>query len=148
MIHKSLIRSQVCNIACQPHSRHYRKPPIPKDIRISIASGSLAICHTLGSMPVVARIQIHVSHVFSTSLAPNAFAFFAKLCGNPVRPVCSSAIVEYFFDSLFKTCFPFLKGFPFSEPGIISCPLNFQYFGPLRHRISLIALYKSIFYFW
>ena len=125
VINKSLARSQVCNITCQTHSWHYREFLISKDIRISFASCSFAVCQALGSMPVVARVQIHVSHVLGTSLAPKALIFFTQLHGNPVRSVCSSAFVELFFDSLFKMCFPFLKKFPFSEPGIISCSLYF-----------------------
>src|SRR5690554_179689 len=99
-------------------------------------------------MPVMTGVQIHIRHILCTLLAPDPLASFTQFCGDPVRPVCASAFFKLFFDSLFQMRFPILKSFPITEPGIISCSLYLQDFGPLRHRAFGMALYKSISYFW
>ena len=65
VIHESLARSQVCDIACQTHSRHDRELLIPKNIRIPIATCFPTVRQALGFMPVVAGLQAFISAMYS-----------------------------------------------------------------------------------
>jgi len=138
----------MCDIAYNAHSRRYREFMVSEDIGIPVAASIVTVCEALGSMPVMAGVQIHVSHVLGTFLSSETLSFRAQFYGDSIRSICAPTFFKLFFYSFFKLCFLFLKGFPFSEPGVISCSINFQHFGPLRHRIFGIILYKSVFYFW